>query len=55
MEATSCCLMTNEEKGIGPILGDFKIILMKDICDVNVENEPTSLPSLGVGKKNSQI
>ena len=45
MVATSCCLTTKEEKGIGPILGDLKTILSDErYYDVNAEMNP--LPSL---------
>ena len=53
MVATYCCLTTKEEKGIGPILGDLKTFLSDErYYDVNVENEPSSLPSSGAVKKN---
>lgn len=52
MVATSCCLTTKEEKGIGPILGDLKTILSDErYYDVNAENEPSPLPSSGAVKK----
>ena len=53
MVATSCCLTTKEEKGIGPILGDLQTILNDErYYDVNAENEPSPLPSSGAVKKN---
>ena len=52
MVATSYCLTTKEEKGIGPILGDLKTILSDErYYDVNAENEPSSLSSSGTVKK----
>ena len=56
MVATSCCLTTKEEKGIGPILSDLKTILSDErYYDVNAENEPSSLPSSGTVKKKLKI